>query len=246
MTLAIMQQTQSTALGLVGRSSQDAVATDAQVDLHFARRGHGEEFAMEVRWILRSLPQNASRVLDVGCGIGALFPAIGSDRVVGIDYAFAGLRCTRSRHPDARLSCADGAKLPFADASFDAITAQHIIEHMVDPISTLAEWRRVLCPGGRVVLVTPNSGFCDTSIFDDPTHVRLFDRASLRQSLTQGGLEIEQICTLGLPQFRNYHAIAGGWRFRRAILKNAEILARIPLLQWSGQSLCCVARRSDG
>jgi SAM-dependent methyltransferase len=114
------------------RASDIAVA---EVDRHFARRGHGEEFDMEARWILRGIPAHASRILDIGCGIGALFPLMGASRVVGIDYAHAGLCRTRDRFPEARLACGNGAALPFDDESFDAITAQHVVEHMPNEIS---------------------------------------------------------------------------------------------------------------
>lgn len=232
--------------GMISASAAQALhPTAADVDLHFSRRGHGEEFDMEARWILRNLPRNSSRILDIGCGIGALFPLIGPTRVVGIDYVHAGLRRTRQRFPTVRLACGDGTTLPFANQSFDAITVQHVIEHLPDASAACIEWRRVLRPGGRLMIITPNAEFRDPSLFNDPTHVQLFDRKSLRQTVERGGLIVEQICTLGLPWFRHYHAIPGGWRLRRTILRRAESFARLPGLRWSGQSLCCFARRSE-
>ncbi len=222
-----------------------ANAVQSEVNRHFARRGHGEEFEMEARWIQRGLPRDASRILDIGCGIGALFPLIGASRVVGIDYAYAGLRRTRERFPETRLACGNGATLPFGDGSFDSITAQHVMEHLPDANSACNEWRRVLHSDGRLIIVTPNAEFCDPSIFDDPTHVRIFDRRDLRQTIENSGLIVEHICTLGLPWFRQYRTMPGGWRLRRALLRRAEMVARLPRIRWAGQSLCCVARRSD-
>jgi SAM-dependent methyltransferase len=236
----------SEALCLV-RSSNDAAyhaEAAATIDRHFARRGHGEEFEMEARWIVQSLPGRAQRILDIGCGIGALFPLVGETRVIGVDYALAGLRQTRNRFARSRLACGDAASLPFAEGSFDAIIAQHVIEHMPDSGAVCRDWRRVLRANGRLIIVTPNLQFCDQFIFDDPTHVCIFSRKTLRQSLETVGFNVEFICTLGLPWFRNYHALPGGWRLRRLTLRKAGTFARLPGLRNSGQSLCCIARRS--
>lgn len=216
------------------------------IDRHFARRGQGEEFEMEARWIVRTLPAAATRILDIGCGNGALISIVGLSRVVGLDFVYAGLRRTQCRFPESRLACGDGAALPFEDRSFDAITAQHVIEHLPDADSACREWRRVLRPGGQLVVVTPNGHFREPSIFDDPTHVQIFNGPRLQSTLQRNGFTVRSVCSLGLPWFGKYQYLPGGWRMRRAILRNAESIARIPGLRWSGQSLCCAALRSAG
>lgn len=215
----------------------------SDVDRHFARRGQGEEFEMEVRWIVRFVPPDAKRILDIGCGNGELIARIGLPRAVGIDFSRPGLRQTRHRLPFSRLTCADGAKLPFASNTFDAIIAQHLIEHIPNPAFMLSEWRRVLGPGAAAIVVTPNADFCDPTLFDDPTHARIFDRRTLREAFDQNGFRVEQICTLGCPWFREYKSILGAWRLRQIVLRQAQTISRLPILRWIGQSLCCVARR---
>lgn len=215
-------------------------------DRHFARRGQGEEFEMEANWIVRSLPAAATRILDIGCGNGALISMIGLSRVVGLDFVHAGLRRTHVRFPESRLACGDGAALPFEDQSFDAITAQHVIEHMPDADSACREWRRVLRLGGQLVVVTPNGNFREPSIFDDPTHIQIFNGPRLQSTLQRNGFKVRSVCALGLPWFRQYHGLPGGWRMRRTILRNAEIISRIPGIRGAGQSLCCAALRSSG
>lgn len=215
------------------------------VERHFGRRGHGEEFEMEARWIVRHVPPSATCVLDIGCGIGALFTRIGPSRVVGMDYTHAGLCRTQQIHPAVRLACGDAARVPIEDGSVHVITAQHLVEHLPDPAAALREWRRVLRTQGVVIIVTPNASFCDPSVFEDPTHVRIYDRRSLRDLLEQSGFTILEITTLGLPWGRNHRGIPGGWRIRRAVVRNAERLGRVPVLREAGQSLCCVARKRD-
>lgn len=232
-----------TAPTLVLPDSLPGISASTEIERHFAHRGHGGEFEMEARWIARRIPESDRRVLDIGCGIGALFPSIGAARVVGLDFVHAGLQQTRRRFPESRLACGDGMTLPFADGAFDAITAQHVIEHLSDAGAACDEWKRVLRIGGRLLIVTPNARFCDPGVYSDPTHVQIFDEESLRTTVSRAGLIVEAIYSIGLPWFREYHRFPSGWRARRLVLNFAEMLARIPGLCRAGQSLCCLARR---
>lgn len=114
---------------------------------------------------IEKLLQSETLWLDVGCG-RQLVPrwlsggeAIeiklrsGAKMIVGIDPDFAALGENRSCH--ARLQT-DSAKLPFADGSFDLVTANMVFEHVEAPQEVLKEIRRVLKPGGRLLLLTPN------------------------------------------------------------------------------------------
>jgi O-antigen/teichoic acid export membrane protein/SAM-dependent methyltransferase len=114
-------------------------------------------------------------ILEVGCGSGALLAA-GLKRgleIEGVDIAARWLVVARRRLQDAgffsaRLTAADAARLPWADASFATVVADSVLEHCDDPLAALREWRRVLRPGGRLVVWSPNR----FSLGADP-HVRL-------------------------------------------------------------------------
>ncbi len=214
------------------------------VEAHFAHRGHGAEFEMEAAWIQQRLPKHASRVLDVGCGSGSLFDWIGRSRVIGLDLCGEGLSLTRSRRPNVPLLVARGERLPLAGEALDAVTAQHVIEHIPDAERVLREWRRVLKVGGLLILLTPNACFCDPSVFADPTHVRIYDRLTLPATVQRSGLVVDELRTLGLPLFRNYRACPGGWRARRMVTRHAQAISSVAGLRWRGQTLCCVARRA--
>jgi SAM-dependent methyltransferase len=94
------------------------------------------------------------RILDVGCGINKAPGAIGVDRNPA---TAADVLCDLDRFP-----------YPFADGSFDALRAIHVIEHVSDVMRSMEEFHRLVRPGGRVTLVTPH--YTDFSSFCDPTH----------------------------------------------------------------------------
>ncbi len=220
-----------------------AASTFNGVHGHFLNRGRGLEFDMEARWVREHLRSAGGKVLDLGCGIGALVPSIGLERAIGVDYCGDGLVHTRARFPNVPLTCAAAEQLPFADASFSAITLQHVVEHITATGSSAAEWCRVLKPKGTLLVLTPNASFSDPCVFDDPTHVQLFDRHDLPGLLKSVGFEIVDLRTIGLPWFRRYGRIPSGWRLRRFVTRNARSLSAFGPLRWKGQTLCCVARR---
>lgn len=116
-----------------------------------------------------------ARVLDVGCGIGHSFRELAPRTTVGVDLdagALAG--------QDRETHVADMRALPFADAAFDALVAIQSIEHVPDADRALAEFARVLRPGGTAVLVTPNRlTFARPDEIIDPYHYVEYDRHQL-------------------------------------------------------------------
>jgi ubiquinone/menaquinone biosynthesis C-methylase UbiE len=99
----------------------------------------------------------APRLLDIGCGIGAVMEAATQRgwQATGADVSQAVVAGCQQRGLDCQL-IADG-RLPFPDRSFDIATAWSVIEHVEDVRQTLAEWRRVLKPGGILAMDTSNA-----------------------------------------------------------------------------------------
>jgi SAM-dependent methyltransferase len=162
---------------------------------------------------------------------------------MGIDCCADGLKLTRERFPSTPLVCAAAGQLPFKDSTFGVVTSQHVIEHIADCESACREWYRVLQPGGLLLVLTPNAGFSDPSVYDDDAHVQIFERHSLQQLLLLAGFEIVDLRTIGLPWFRGYRRIPSGWRLRRFMTTHARAWSALPLWRWKGQTLCCLARR---
>ncbi|MET8687926.1 class I SAM-dependent methyltransferase [Streptomyces sp. NPDC004732] len=159
-------------------------------------------------------------VLDIGCGDGTAAataaPLLAGHRVVGVDWSQDALKRAHARLPYVvRGELTDGG-LPFADGAADAVLFSEVVEHLVDPDSALDELRRVLRPGGHLMLSTPNLAawynrglllagvqpvFSEVSlraIHGRPGkevvgHLRLYTARALREFVAASGFEVVRL-----------------------------------------------------
>jgi SAM-dependent methyltransferase len=165
------------------------------------------------RGFLLSAVRPGLRVLDLGAGEGRFTAELAGagTRVVGVEIAETALRRARVAHPDIdfRLTPVEGP-LPFADGSFDLVWASEVIEHVADTARWLSEVRRVLAPGGRLLLTTPSHGrvrllLGGIEVFSEPLgdHLHLYSRASLAELLADFGFaEVRVALAAGPPLLR--------------------------------------------
>ena len=99
--------------------------------------------------------QAGQRIVDVGCGPGALtaelVKRLGSANVAAVDPSPSFVDAARTRFPDVDIRQATAEQLPFEDPSFDAALAQLVVHFMSDPVGGLREMARVTRSGGNVV-----------------------------------------------------------------------------------------------
>ncbi|MBM6774575.1 class I SAM-dependent methyltransferase [Olsenella profusa] len=111
-----------------------------------------------VREVARAVAgRDAPRLLDLGCGTGALaervFAEVPGARVTGIDLAPGMVGAARSRLGDrAEIRLGDAERLPFHEASFDAVWCNDSFHHYPDPDRAAFQAWRVLAPGGVLVI----------------------------------------------------------------------------------------------
>jgi SAM-dependent methyltransferase len=99
------------------------------------------------------------RVLDAGCGEGygaELLRSAGAEQVVALDYDPSAVRNVRERYPGIHPLQGNLVEMGLASGAFDVVVSLQTIEHLWDQPRFVAECRRVLTPGGTLVLSTPN------------------------------------------------------------------------------------------
>jgi SAM-dependent methyltransferase len=100
------------------------------------------------------------RLLDVGCGTGdylrVMAPLVAPGQAIGIDLSAELVKraelLSRGEQPNMAFQVADVYDLPFADASFERVTATQVMVHLSYPWTAIRELRRVLVPGGRLAI----------------------------------------------------------------------------------------------
>lgn len=142
------------------------------------------------------------RVLDYGCGTGygVAEIAMTARHVVAVDVSEDAIRYARQRfeRDNIEFRVVSGVEsLPFRDASFDTVLSFQVIEHVYDAKRYLSEIRRVLAPGGNLVLVTPDRS---TRLFPGQRpwnrwHVREYSRRGLMRLMS---CYFDEISALGM------------------------------------------------
>ena len=127
------------------------------------------EHVHRYRFAVKYVP--GKRVLDIACGEGYGTHALslaGAESVVGVDVSADACEHARRKYGvDARVG--DAQAIPLPDASVDVVVSFETIEHVPNPSAFLDECRRVLRPGGLIIISTPN-GSVYSSIHNNPFH----------------------------------------------------------------------------
>lgn len=132
-------------------------------------------------------------ILDLGCGTGAVLQELAPRGwAVGMDLSPHALAFCQTRQLK-RLVCGDAQHIPFADASFDAVIALDVLEHVPDDRAAFHEIARVLKPGGILVLNVPAFGWLwgphDVALM----HFRRYRRSDVASRLAEAGLHAERL-----------------------------------------------------
>jgi SAM-dependent methyltransferase len=120
---------------------------------------HFGNFEANARFLaLTGVLRPEAEILEIGSGTGNLLQRLKSDgyRVRGVEINRELIAESRRWHGDLPLQLVEGVRLPFPDQSFDLVLSFDVFEHIPDSDAHLAEVRRVLRPGGYLLMQTPN------------------------------------------------------------------------------------------
>lgn len=175
--------------------------------------------------------------LDLGCGDGVNLKWLSgyAERIYGSDYNL--LRLARAAHsnPMATVFMADVTDYPAMDASFDLIFFNHVLEHIPDDDKALSEVRRILTPGGLLILGVPNEGafFWQLAYALQPSvrratdHIHFYTARSISAKCISAGFKIKEVHPIGwgVPHWR-LDSIVRGYKWVDDFL---EIIGRTVL-----------------
>ncbi|MCW1959602.1 MAG: class I SAM-dependent methyltransferase [Mycobacterium sp.] len=134
-------------------------------------------------------------VLEAGCGegYGADLIASVARRVVAVDYDAATVQHVRAKYPRVQVLAGNLTAVPMPDSTVDVVVNFQVIEHLWDQPQFITECLRLLRPGGRLLISTPNritfTPGSDTPV--NPFHTRELNAAELRELLESGGFAVD-------------------------------------------------------
>jgi SAM-dependent methyltransferase len=168
---------------------------------HWWYIGRRRIIASFVERICREIKDHRPRILDVGCGTGANLMMLSQfGETEGVDISHDALSFCRERGlKNVRHGAAE--KLPYGDGEFDLVTALDVVEHLDDDLAGLREFRRVLRPGGHILLFVPTFMFLWGVQDEVSNHRRRYRLPELRRVVEKAGFEIERTTYANLTFF---------------------------------------------
>ncbi|MEK7595135.1 MAG: methyltransferase domain-containing protein [Patescibacteria group bacterium] len=144
-----------------------------------------------------------AKALDVACGVGIYCKFLGSlglKEVHGVDFSEDAINSAKENFPKGKFVIGDSKNLPYQTNTFDLILNAHMVEHFTDQeiLKFMKESLRVLRPGGKILLITPN-GWCPNRFlfpkvwFYDPSHINFSSPVKLAKMLKNVGFSTTKI-----------------------------------------------------
>jgi 2-polyprenyl-3-methyl-5-hydroxy-6-metoxy-1,4-benzoquinol methylase len=186
-----------------------------------AHRPDSGYFANQRADVVAALERPLGRVLDVGCGAGAVGPglrAAGAQRLTGIELVPEAAALARAHYDEVVEGRVEDA-LDLIEGPFDTVLCLDVLEHLVDPGAVLTALCDLAAPGGRLQVSVPNArhlslvydlvvrgtfGYADWG-HRDRTHLRWFTRSDIVALVESAGWSVTRI---GHPPLRRSQSLA--------------------------------------
>jgi SAM-dependent methyltransferase len=169
----------------------------------------------------------SGRLLDIGCGsqpYRSLFP--------GCSYAGLDIDSPRTRSLGVADAFYDGHRFPFGDGQFDAVLCNQVLEHVFNPTEFLSEVRRVMVPGGRLLLTVP-------FVWDEheqPWDYARYSSFGLRSLLEQHGFRVLRHRKL-MADFSLLFQLANAYFYKVTVTRSATMNRLVAALLFGPLSL---------
>ena len=151
---------------------------------------------------------SSGRVLDIGCGDGKLLVALAARGFTGTGVELNSR--VQERLPpgsDVQVCVGTLAQAAFPDASFRVVVLRHVLEHLRDPLAVLTEVRRIIEPGGGLVIAVPNLASWQARLTRDrwfhldlPRHLFHFTPQALAIALARTGFRVTRLSHFSFEQ----------------------------------------------
>lgn len=178
---------------------------------------------------LRSYVAPESTVVELGAGRCDLINVVDARRRIAVDV-WEGVRLSAARGVETHVGPAQDLHF-LSDHCVDVVFASNLLEHLEhsDVESAIRETRRILRPGGRLVLIQPNFRLCPRRYFDDYRHRSIWTDQGLASLLMDMGFEIDRVVPRFLPL-----TLSGSLPVRSSLIR---AYLRSPLKPGAGQML---------
>ena len=194
----------------IAASNEYAEADPYSVENNIAGEFHARRIDLTVA-LLREAAlemQSPCRVLDLGCGQGHITEkmrqALVNGEFTGLDFSVSAIQYAHEHFPQIDFDVADACDCPYADEYYDVVVCNNLWEHVPDPLRLLAGIKRMLKPGGFLVLSTPSRYRVSNLIrilrgktvaFMSSYHVTEYTVGQVKEQLAYGGLDVRRVLT---------------------------------------------------
>jgi 2-polyprenyl-3-methyl-5-hydroxy-6-metoxy-1,4-benzoquinol methylase len=185
-------------------ADSDPYTVEQDIDSAFHRRR--KDLTVDLVREAVSSVQRTPRLLDLGCGQGhiteAIRQALHSADVTGLDYSISAIDYAHAHFPEIDFAVGDAYESPYAQGFFDVVVCNNLWEHVPDPLLLLSRIKRILRPGGHIVLSTPSRYRVANLVrilrgksvmLMSPHHVTEYTVGQVVEQLAYGGFQVRRI-----------------------------------------------------
>lgn len=153
-------------------------------------------------WWKQELGSSPLRVLEIGCGNGAELKQIHSlgHSVEGVEPDPSAREVSQKAGIPVHVGTAEELPASVEKNTYDVVLMMHVLEHCLDPVKAISNTKKLLGPGGRLIVEVPNNACHGIQQFgatwhwlDVPRHLNFFTEKSLRQLMESEGLRVSQV-----------------------------------------------------